>query len=229
MSKRFLTGGVAALMMAGVCMSAADGSGGDGVSRVDKIKAALTQLDTTKDGDWTAAGLPDMERMKALTGLDDLKRSDVGEAVPAFNRANADSAPSDLKNAGGGDKTELEKAEERTKPNMPPEENPNVGRTDLSSAEGQVHTADQSDLLAASVQSEEQRRMPDASEIAAGLKDPILLIEAAMVAMNADDRYRRNSELQSFMRHYSVAQVNIRAHQARLDERQASRQANRAS
>lgn len=61
----------------------------------------------------------------------------------------------------------------------------------------------------------------DPAAIAEHVKDPILLIEAAMAAMNADVRYSKNSELQSFMRHYLIAQPNIKAHQLRLDKRYA--------
>lgn len=58
-------------------------------------------------------------------------------------------------------------------------------------------------------------------DVAAVFTDPVFLIETAMAAMNADPRYSKNSELQSFMRHYMVAQPNIKAHQARLDKRYA--------
>lgn len=58
-------------------------------------------------------------------------------------------------------------------------------------------------------------------DLAGMVKDPIFLIEAAMAAMNADVRYSKNSELQSFMRHYLIAQPNIKAHQLRLDKRYA--------
>ena len=58
-------------------------------------------------------------------------------------------------------------------------------------------------------------------DVAKVFPDPIFLIEAAMAAMNADVRYSKNSELQSFMRHYLIAQPNIKAHQLRLDKRYA--------
>lgn len=59
-------------------------------------------------------------------------------------------------------------------------------------------------------------------DLAGMVKDPIFLIEAAMAAMNADERYSKNGELQAFMRHYMIAQPNIKAHQARLDKRYAA-------
>lgn len=75
---------------------------------------------------------------------------------------------------------------------------------------------------------QEERRGPELwteghmpHDLAAMVKDPIFLIEAAMAAMNADVRYSKNSELQSFMRHYLIAQPNIKAHQLRLDKRYA--------
>lgn len=58
-------------------------------------------------------------------------------------------------------------------------------------------------------------------DLAQHIKDPIFLIEAAMAAMNADVRYSKNGELQAFMRHYLIAQPNIKAHQLRLDKRYA--------
>lgn len=61
-------------------------------------------------------------------------------------------------------------------------------------------------------------------DVAAVFTDPVFLIETAMAAMNADTRYSKNSELQSFMRHYLIAQPNIKAHQARLDKRYADAQ-----
>lgn len=64
----------------------------------------------------------------------------------------------------------------------------------------------------------EEGSMP--ADLAQHVKDPVFLIEAAMAAMNADpNRYQKNSELASFMRHYTIAQVNIKAHQARIDKR----------
>lgn len=58
-------------------------------------------------------------------------------------------------------------------------------------------------------------------DVAAVFTDPVFLIETAMAAMNADVRYSKNSELATFMRHYLIAQPNIKAHQARIDKRYA--------
>lgn len=58
-------------------------------------------------------------------------------------------------------------------------------------------------------------------DVAQVFTDPVFLIETALAAMNADPRYSKNGELQAFMRHYLIAQNNIKAHQARLDKRYA--------
>lgn len=75
---------------------------------------------------------------------------------------------------------------------------------------------------------EEPNRLPTAQEIAEAVPDPILLLEAATAATNASDRHRRNSALHTVIRGYMVAQQGIKDHQARLDSRQASREAEQA-
>lgn len=96
---------LAALLMLSSCMVALPvfampddtGGGGGGAlpgSKPISPRAALSVLDVSSDADWTDAGLPDMARMKALTGNPDLKRDDVSKVLPGFNRANADTAPS---------------------------------------------------------------------------------------------------------------------------------------
>lgn len=177
----------AGALLAGVCFSAeglASGAAGGG-DRGSMIKDALARLDTTADGDWTEGGLPAMERMKALTGLDDLKRDEVGKAAPGLHRANLNAAPSDLGNIGGGDSAGPTGVFEDEKPRVAP--------------------------------MWDEGCMP--LDVAKVFTDPVFLIEAAMAAMNADSRYFKNTELASFMRHYLIAQPNIKAHQARLDKR----------
>lgn len=211
--------------------------------RKDKILKALPKLDPTNDDDWTGAGLPDLGRVQALTGLDDLRRDEVGKAAPGFNRTNANAAPSDMSNVGksGGDagptgdnsdapktnaqkdgeaeKSELDEANERRAPNLDPADNPNVGKTDLGPYETQTHTADQGQYLAEEVAAELWTEGKQPTDLAQHIKDPIFLIEAAVAAFNADPRYSKNGELSQFFRHYSIAQVNIKTHQARLDKR----------
>ncbi|HKY44902.1 MAG TPA: hypothetical protein VJM50_17550 [Pyrinomonadaceae bacterium] len=155
--------------------------------RTAAIKAALSSLKGDRDADWTQGGLPDMERMKEITGFADLKRDEVGIAAPGFNRANAGAAPSGLAQ---------------------------VGKSITAKAAGPTVTDEQ----------EEEPAPADPlspSDLAANVKDPVLLIEAANLAMLADPRYSKNSELQAFMRHYLIAQGNIKAHQKRLDDRYA--------
>lgn len=119
--------------------------------------------------------------------------------------------------------TNLEKAEQNIKPNTPPDENENVGRTDLAPAEGQAHSADQREDLAAMLQAKlgTEGHMP--ADLAKGVKDPIFLIEAAIAAANADPIYLRNGPLMTFLRHFMVDQVPIRQMQTRLNERQERR------
>ncbi len=217
--------------------------------RTDKIKQALSKLDPKDPADWTEAGLPKLDRMQNLTGFENLKRSEVGEAAPGYTRETASSAPSDLSNVGASDtannaapsnpagetvsqepeaeKSELDKAKELTSPNFAAEDNPNVGRTDLGPYEGQAHTSDQEERLQAELTADDFDTSPEA--IAKQYKDPVLLLEAAVVAMNADDRYRKNGELQNFMRGYSISQVNIKANQERLNKRYEERKASQAA
>lgn len=185
MAKHHLIGMAHLALMAGACFSAEGVGSGSGADRGSIIKDALARLNATEDGDWTEGGLPAMERMKILTGLDDLKRDEVGKAAPGLHRGNADAAPSDLGNVGGGGDAGPTGVFEDPKPRAAP--------------------------------MWEEGCMPH--DVAAVFTDPVFLIETAMAAMNADPRYGKNSELQSFMRHYLVAQPNIKAHQARLDKR----------
>lgn len=124
--------------------------------------------------------------------------------------------------------TDLEKAEQNIKPNTPPDENENVGRTDLAPAEGQAHSADQREDLAATLNAKEPKLGDDGrtpADLAKMIGDPVFLIEAAIAAANADPLYLRNGPLQTFLRHYSVDQVAIRQMQERLNERQERRDA----
>lgn len=218
MSKRLFVGCSAALLAASICYAAPDGSvSGSGPDRISIIQGALGKLDSADDDHWTDSGLPAVDHMKAKTGLEDLKRSEISEAAPGFSRVNMGAAPSNLSTIGS---TPLDEAKENIKPNTDPNENPNAGKADLGPYEGQVHTADQTENLEASFM---PKLWDDVQpiELAQSVKDPIFLIEAAMAAMVADPRYSKNGELQQFMRHYTIAQTNIKAHQARLDARHA--------
>lgn len=240
--KSFLLGSAAALAMAGVCFAAPDTGGGAAEDKEAKIRRAISQLDPDNADDWTDSGLPNMARVKELTGLEDLKRSEIGEAQPGFNRTNAgspqsggpgskstataDAAPSgEPKNESGEGMTELEKAEQNIKPNSDPATNPNAGNPDLGPYEGQAHTADQRELLHAQMSVEDQksaRRDRFMREVEAGNVDAIELLEMA-VAAAATDRYRRNGALQNLVRAYQVDQVNIKDMQGRLDSRNERR------
>lgn len=225
MSKRLLTGGVAALLLSGVCFAAEGSGGGAGDDRAAKIKDALSRLDTSEDSQWTQGGLPSVDHMKALTGLDDLKREEIGNAVPGFSRENAKSAPSDLKNAGQSDAAKNAGPSDEARSIREPhtqivgEMNVEAG---LQGNDAENEAARLEGEAAEQNEAEAGRReatLEDVADIAKHIKNPIVLIEAAMVAMNADDRYRKNGELQTFMRAYSIQQTNIKAHQSRLDKR----------
>lgn len=192
----------------------------------DKIKEALRKLDPNDDGDWTEGGLPSMARMKELTGMDDLTRQKIGEADPGFKR---DTLQGKKENRGDNGQTppkRTAKQEEQTpedliQPNLDPESNPNVGRTDLGPYEGQAHTADQRENLHA------EEAMEEAGDVSVSEgDDPIALMER-VVAAGSTDRYRRNGELQNLIRHYQVNQVAIKDMQGRLDERNERREERR--
>lgn len=211
--------------------------------REAKIRKALTKLDPEDAGDWTDGGLPALGQMQKLSGLNDLKRDEIGRAQPGFNRDTAKSAPSVLpgsqsdatKNAAPTDTGEAaedpEKAdtgmlpeEELINPNLAPEDNPNVGRDDLGPYEGQAHTSDQHENLRAQIATEDaEEGAMTAQALAESVDgDAILLLEAACIAASGQ-RYQRNSYAQNIVRHYSVEQVALKDQQARLDKQDADR------
>ncbi len=169
--------------------------------RNETIKAALAKLDVSKDTDWTDAGLPAMARVKELAGLDDLTREEVGKAHPGFHRQNLQ---------GGGD--------ERGFASKSADNSANELTGKSEDGAHNIGTADAKVLNDAAAEVEDRPEY-EPEEIAKHVKNPLLLIEAAMVAMNSNERYRKNGELQNFMRGYLVAQTNIRAHQERLNKR----------
>ncbi len=65
----------------------------------ESVKAALDQLDPANDEDWTAAGLPAMGRIEALTGTKEITRAEVTAMFPDFRRPSPDAGGG---NAGGG-------------------------------------------------------------------------------------------------------------------------------
>lgn len=54
--------------------------------RVFAIRAALEQLDPEVNSHWAVKGAPSLQRVHAITGLDDLQRGDLLEAWPEFDR-----------------------------------------------------------------------------------------------------------------------------------------------
>lgn len=198
--------------------------------RTEAIRAALGRLDKENDDDWTEGGLPKLARMQQLSGFEDLKRAELSDASPGFQRVAPKGPAAGFKSAATSDAPEpkdeeseaadaLEKANELRQPNSDPETNDNVGRTDLGPYEGQTHTADQGEKLAEEMAVELWTNGKQPADLAAQVKDPVFLIEAAYAAMSADPRYSKNGEMQTFFRHYTIAQVNIKASQARLDAR----------
>lgn len=73
--------------------------------REDTIKEAFRKLDPDNADHWTAAGLPDMERMKEITGLADLKREEVGRSMPGLTRENVVEMLAAGGSTGGGGNT----------------------------------------------------------------------------------------------------------------------------
>lgn len=170
----------------------------------EKIKAALAALDPKNNDDWTNAGLPSMERMKELTGLSDLTRSEVSAVAPGFNQVTAGAAPSDLENVGGGGDAGPTSAPSDALPSA------------VEASAGETETSVLVDV-------EETPRIPTADQIASFITDPIVLLEAFVIAASTD-RYRRNNAMMNFVRSYQVEQGAIRAMQARLDLRAADRE-----
>lgn len=209
MSKRLLTGGMAALLLSGVCFAAEGSGGGAGDDRTAKIKDALSRLDTSEDSQWTQGGLPSVDHMKALTGLDDLKREEIGNARPGFSRDN--SKPE----ATNEEARSIREPHTQIVGEMNVEAGLQGNDAENEAARLEGEAAEQNEAEAG----RREATLEDVADIAKAVKNPIVLIEAAMVAMNADDRYRKNGELQTFMRAYSIQQTNIKAHQSRLDKR----------
>lgn len=52
----------------------------------DKILLALSKLDKADDSHWTADGAPRVDVVAHLAGIAELKRSDITDAAPQFNR-----------------------------------------------------------------------------------------------------------------------------------------------
>lgn len=61
---------------------------------IEKIKAALAQLDPLDDDQWTADGAPKVETVSGLVG-EAVKRQDIVNAAPDFNREKASKGPDD--------------------------------------------------------------------------------------------------------------------------------------
>jgi hypothetical protein len=220
MRRLYTMGAVSLLAM--VAMSAANEGSGKGRS----IKAALGELDVKADNDWTEGGLPAMERMKALTGNQDLKRSEVSDAAPGFNRTNAGAAPTD--------KTTLQSVE-TPEPGASDAEHAAAADANIEAgAVGKGNPLDaennaDSRVITASHQAEHHPdpiaddSLPTAAQIAEGIPDAILLFEAlTMVA--GSSRYARNSALATLVRGYQGAQGEIKAVQGRLDARMQQRE-----
>jgi len=64
----------------------------------DKIKSALSKLDTKNDAHWTDAGLPSVDVVRGIAGNMEITRKQIGAAWPGFNRTNASAAPSNPEN-----------------------------------------------------------------------------------------------------------------------------------
>lgn len=239
MRKLYLSCGVAALM-AGVCLAAEGSGSGSGGGMDDKIRAALSRLDTKKDDDWTAGGLPSMERMKELTGSTDLTRAEVAAVSPGFSREkqegadtggkpgapsgnHKDVAERDKLGEPDGTKSPAEISQERADPNVPPGDAAANQTTsfypEITAGGGGQPGEDDGPLIAGG---DQKRSGPTAAEIAERVDDPIVLIEA-FVMVASGERFRRNNPLMNLVRAYQVEQDAIKTLQGRLDARDADR------
>lgn len=54
--------------------------------RQTNIRKALEQLDPDSNGDWTQKGQPSLQRVYAISRLDDIQRGDIVDAWPEFDR-----------------------------------------------------------------------------------------------------------------------------------------------
>ena len=59
------------------------------------IRTALTKLDVTNDEQWTQAGKPSVEAVRALTGNDTVSRADIERLAPKLDRDEARKLASD--------------------------------------------------------------------------------------------------------------------------------------
>lgn len=195
-----------------------------------KIKNALGELDTKSDDDWTAGGLPSMDRMKALVGDENLTRAQVSDAAPGFNRANAgkstptpsSKAPDPTAGAdpaGPGEHPADRPIEDQGGPGNVNDATMNAERRDpaADASGGMTGKPDDPEYRSATM------RAPDANEIAQHIPDAIVLFEAAVIAASAG-RYARNSALQTLVRGYQVAQREVKEVQGRIDIRLADRE-----
>lgn len=95
---------------------------------IEKIKAALAQLDPLDDDQWTADGAPKVETVAALVG-EAVKRQDIVNAAPDFNREKAAKGDDDSSSDGGdggqgegGDGDE--QSQEQPNPDQPEQSEP---------------------------------------------------------------------------------------------------------
>lgn len=59
------------------------------MERFDQIKAGLYQLDPADDAHWTAPGLPRLDLVRQLSGVDDASRAEINAAMPGYDREKA--------------------------------------------------------------------------------------------------------------------------------------------
>lgn len=170
------------------------------------LEQALAALDPNNDADWTATGEPAMARLEELTGDASLRRVDVRNAFPNAHRSEA-----------------AAKVEQNANANSDQERTPQAPSADLASDEGPMVESARGVHFSGplSVSAEAVAILIDAS-MEDGEFNAVTLMEAA-VAASQQDRFMRNSALQSLMRGYRATQTQIKDHQGRLDARISDR------
>lgn len=94
---------------------------------MDKITAALAQLDPARDADWTTDGAPRIDRVKELAGDESITRKQITDIAPSLTRETApaieamDEQPSEP-DAGGEADAEQETTEAASETDVEPAE-----------------------------------------------------------------------------------------------------------
>lgn len=204
----------------------------------DIIRDALGKLDKLNDADWTAAGLPSVERMRQLTGDETLNRTRISEANPGFGREESEGGIMTNKAKDEGHKGQADFSKDKVTDQDLPGHDKSIenARFIKAEAEGEGLGNPNDAMNNAENRPTEVVDRPDAPEyesettkltadlIAKHCDDPIMLLEAASLAAGTG-RFARNTPLQGLLRGYRQEQDAIKELQMRIDKRTEDRAA----